>query len=250
MTGYDGECVVNCGDYFYPDTSQSQPICVDCSLIHDNCLKCQDDGTCLVCTNTTDLNGDLVVGYLTGGTCVTNPANCPAGTTVGTAQLNLCEPCDSICLTCEVTPDKCTSCDGLILYNDTCGECPDDLVEKDGVCVSCSTDCLTCSITFDNCTSCDTTGSKPYLYENKCLNVCPDFYYEDIALGECRLCADLVNLHCDQCATSTTCSYGGCNTPYVFNPDDSKCYDPTPTGYVNISGIAQKCDIGSDCATC
>ena len=61
--------------------------------------------------------------------------------------------------------------------------------------------------------------------------------------GECLEC-DLLGIGCSNCSSSSTCLT--CDADYVFL--DDKCYADTPTGYANVSGIAELC--AGDCETC
>lgn len=115
---------------------------------------------------------------------------------------------------------------------------------QNGTCGPCDSNCKTCKNDPFTCTSCDTASALAYLYQSKCLSVCPDLYYENLGEGVCSLCSSVSGLNCSNCSTASTCL--SCNTGYVLH--QSSCLNYVPTGFVNISGVAVACQ--GDCATC
>ena len=189
--------------------------------------------TCLSC-----VNGFFF--YL--GVC---ESSCPASITITNAVTNECDACNVECAQCAGTVDNCTSCaSNAALYNGSCvASCPTPLVINNGECTACDSSCLTCDTVYTNCTSCNTSSALPFLHNNQCLVTCPEFYYSDSLLGLCQPCSAL-NIGCNDCLTSSTCD--NCDANFVFL--SNQCHSTTPTGYVNISGIAHACT--GDCLTC
>ena len=161
---------------------------------------------------------------------------------------NTCDPCNPICLTCSVTTTNCLSCSAPnVFYNGSClSACPSGgtLAPLNGVCTPCDSTCLTCSLTVTNCTTCNISSANPFLMSNQCLTACPPNYYNVSVTGTCVLCAT-AGINCVNCASSSSCL--SCDTGFVFFQSTS-CLSTTPSGYVNISGIAVACT--GDCKTC
>ena len=161
---------------------------------------------------------------------------------------NTCDPCNTICLTCSITTSNCTACSSPnVFYNGSClSQCPSGgtLAPLHGVCTACDSTCLTCNNTVTNCTTCNINSANPYLMNNQCLTACPPTYYNVSLTGTCVLCAT-ANINCVNCSSASTCL--SCDTGFVFFQSTS-CLSVTPSGYVNISGIAVACT--GDCGTC
>ena len=80
-------------------------------------------------------------------------------------------------------------------------------------CVQCQSSCLTCSLAPTNCTSCDITSLNPYLNNNKCLSICPQFYYASNNTYTCVLCTP----PCETCTSGSISSCVTCQTGhYLF----------------------------------
>lgn len=223
-------CLANCPSTMFPDPSNS----LQCTNCVSPCATCTSISTCLSC-----VSGK----YYINGTCA---SSCPVDVYIANTFTNACDPCSTSCRTCSTTTTNCTSCvSPLLIYQFQClVSCPSPLVPQNNTCGPCDSNCLTCINDPFNCTSCNTNSSFAYLLNYKCLNSCPDTYYNNMALGICTLCSTVTGLNCVHCLSVSTCA--SCNTGYVLMAQT--CLNYTPSGYVNISGIAQPCT--GDCLTC
>lgn len=97
---HEFECKSQCPDGWVADDQSRSNVCERCS---DNCATCFGSrDQCSTCKPGFKLNTlDL--------TCV---QECPKDITVTMTKggIELCEPCDSKCVTCAGKPDYCTSC--------------------------------------------------------------------------------------------------------------------------------------------
>jgi proprotein convertase subtilisin/kexin type 5 len=150
----------------YPDLTQNPVVCVLCV------------SPCVTCTTLNFCNSCISTHFLYQNNCT---AQCPVGTTVGNTVTQLCDLCNTSCLTCAGTINNCTSCPGVqILYLGGCiDSCPSPLVYKPSIstCGPCDVQCKTCTGTSSNCTTCDPASSYQYYLNNTCLVVCPSLYY-------------------------------------------------------------------------
>jgi hypothetical protein len=223
-------CLANCVSGMYPDTNQNPTLCVACV---SPCITCTTQTACLSCANGSYL-------YLTS--CL---PSCPPNVSIANSITNVCQPCDSVCATCSTMVSNCTSCaNGTAYYNFNCvSTCPSGMVIKNGLCASCDSPCLSCSLTSTNCTSCDPATSTPHYLNYACMTVCPSTFYNESATGDCLACGSLF-INCQLCLNKSACI--SCDIGFVYL--NFQCLSTTPPGYVNISGIAQKCT--GDCGTC
>ena len=207
-----------------------------CTACVSPCATCTGQTSCITCAS-----GFFLSGTSCGTTCTT-------GTFIMNNSTNTCDPCNSICLTCSITTTNCLSCSSPnVFYNGSClSACPSGgtLAPLNGVCTPCDSTCLTCSLTVTNCTTCNISSANPFLMSNQCLTACPPNYYNVSVTGTCVLCAT-AGINCVNCASSSTCL--SCDLGFVFFQSTS-CLSATPSGYVNISGIAVACT--GDCKTC
>ena len=226
--------MADCGVSAYPDTAISPTTCTACV---SPCATCTAQTACITCAS-----GFFLSGTSCGTTCTVN-------TFIMNNATNTCDPCDAICLTCSLIVSNCTSCTSPnVFYNDSCqSSCPSGgtLAPLNGVCTACDATCLTCSISITNCTTCNTSSANPYFFTNQCLTTCPQTYYNVSVTGTCVLCVT-ANINCVNCSSASTCL--SCNTGFVFMQSTSQCLSVTPTGFVNISGIAVACT--GECKTC
>ncbi len=96
---------------------------------------------------------------LENGNCV---KNCSNGNFLDN---QICEKCDTSCQTCDQFNKNCTSCiDGEYL----------DTTSSIYSCNKCSDKCEKCSNGKDNCLTCKQNTTFQYLYNNNCLEKCPD----------------------------------------------------------------------------
>lgn len=82
-----------------------------------------------------------------------------------------------------------------------------------------------------------------YLYQNECLQLCPNFHYPD-TFKYCQLCSDFPARGCANCSSPSVCL--SCDAGYVLL--NGNCLLTTPDGYLNISGVATACQ--GDCELC
>ena len=89
--------------------------------------------------------------------------------------------CHKNCLTCknysdDDTAQNCLTCKNDFVYeNGNClKSCSEGYFEKEKICSECDSSCKSCNIIKENCTSCDQNSSNKYLFNNTCLEKCPD----------------------------------------------------------------------------
>ena len=118
---YQNSCLKasQCPLYFYPSTTYQ------CLACQPPCLTCTAPNVCLGCTNGT---------FKYGHSCINS---CPADFTVENLINRTCDPCSSICATCQSTVDNCTSCGpNTVWYEDSCQQnCTDRLYILETSCV-------------------------------------------------------------------------------------------------------------------
>ena len=108
------------------------------------------------------------------------------------------------------------------------------------VCQPCSSVCVTCSVAAENCTS-TTCPQNLFFLSNQCLSSCPDGYYADTALRQCKACATEClkcfgagAAACTKCSASaylqiglTTCA-ATCNPGEYANSVNNECTECNP----------------------
>ena len=174
--------------------------------------------------------------FLEGTSCV---ATCQPGYT---GVLRVCQQCVGNCLTCENDTSVCTSCVAstyLMEVNNTCvTSCGEGLFIKaiEQKCVYCDDPCKTCTNTSDTCLSC-LTG---VLFENNCLDTCPEKYYN--ISGKCMPCP----ANCSGCTGPNTCT--GCIDTFVLYT--GFCITRCPSTHaVIINSVCTACS-DSHCHQC
>ena len=233
-----------CNDGFFLTTTFT---CDSCSTICKTCVTTY--ATCLSCNSGS---------FLSGTNCI---LTCPDGT-YGDTLTGKCLTCDSSCKTCIAPGDSasCQSCMVGVLYG--------------GLCVACTTPCSTCNGLPTNCTAC--SGTK-YLYNNQCIDQCPNGYYMSISdnicykcnvacltcqgefASDCLTCADgtvLVSGRCSACdVTCLTCNGMGstnclsCESSFYL--EDSSCVSLCKTGYYMTDTPKKECiRCSSTCTAC
>jgi len=146
--------LINCSDGY----TLKNDICVikKCNI---HCKACkgysEDDNNqlCISCKNENDV--------LYKGNCLNN---CPNGHYKKDKE---CYECDKSCTSCNENPNYCTSCaDGKYLD------------ESKHICLKCSEYCETCNKFEENenhnCLSCKQNSNYKYLFNNNCLEKCPN----------------------------------------------------------------------------
>lgn len=222
--GYCLRVTVSCGSNKY----ESGGSCYPCS---DPCSNCVDSATYCTSCKADSTTGDLK--YLYNGECY---AECPSNTL---KKGITCIDCESLCKTCALSIDTCTSCnDGYKLYENQCViDCPSDTTVQidDYTCSDCDGGCKYCEGVYDNCTACNPTL---VLHENECLAYCYSGYFNDssvcVKCSGCKECEDSAD-NCIECDSSLLLY-------------DGKCVDSCPEGTYISTGTCESC--GDACKTC
>ncbi|KAL4508008.1 hypothetical protein ABPG72_021381 [Tetrahymena utriculariae] len=292
---FNNQCLSGCPDGYYQETNntcqQCDPSCKTCNNAgNTSCLSCSPsygylkNQTCIQCP--IQFYGDTT--NQTCQPCHSSCYSCDAGTSSdclscstnflqdrkcisicsngfwGNSSTHTCDQCDPNCLTCEPQgpSTSCLSCQSpLFLKNQSCipdcnpiGEYGDQITRK---CTLCDNTCYTCNQQYNiNCLSC--TGSLQ-LYQNQCLNVCPQFYYglNNVCQKKCpnSMYPDDTSNLCQPC--NPTC-------PTCFGSQISECYSCLAPYYLDINtcvlqcpsnkyknNLNQQCDLcDSSCLTC
>lgn len=103
---------------------------------------------------------------------------------------------------------------------------------------------MQCSGVEDNCTSCLNGTFLSFTQLNACVTSCEPLSFENATSNKCLSCASALN--CKNCSSATTCYECDIFTVYVFFGLNSSCLEAVPPGYVNVSGVAVKCDPSCD----
>jgi hypothetical protein len=113
--------------------------------------------------------------------------------------LRKCNNCNIKCKLCKSETD-CSSCENKYIYfslkNECLDECPNSYYKKQNeinnltikdsqyYCQKCKKGCMTCS-NENTCLSCE---ENYFIYNNNCLEICPDGFYPDYNNKECKVC--------------------------------------------------------------
>lgn len=156
---------------------------------------------------------------------------------------DLTSSCDDInCRTCGV-PAVCDDCeDNFSLMPDkTCGtQCGRGYWSNVGFCETCSESCDACHGII--CFSYSSIGTRPYLHNGVCLDVCPQGFYGKEYVG-CREC----HSSCKNCSGGESSTCTSCR-PGNFLQEGS-CLSECGAGFFpDDQSICRACD--SDCLKC
>jgi hypothetical protein len=166
ITNTSQTCVTLCGSGMYADLTLDPATCVSCK------------SPCATCTAVTTCQSCLSGFYFYNSTCT---SSCYPNITIANNATHNCDPCSSICLTCDGAINICTACNTpLVFYNGSCqSSCPSggSLAPDKGICTPCSSSCLTCSLSITNCTTCNTSSAYPYFVNYTCISTCPAYFY-------------------------------------------------------------------------
>ena len=92
---------------------------------------------------------------------------------------------------------------------------------SDNMCYLCSSFCTECVNYANNCTRCNNLNNiQFYLYQNNCVNNCPDGYYKTNNTNNfiCSIC----DIACKICfGLDTNCTV--CKTNYYFDTINNRC---------------------------
>jgi len=202
-----GSCYSICGDNVQASNEQ----CDDGNnLSGDGCdYKCQ-----------------LEDGYF----CEQNTAG-KLGPFADTSYAQSCNPCASDCTTCA-TASACSVC-ASTYYLDSTGACVNPCTgafyadTTTQSCLACPDLCATCS-DDSTCLTCTSTNA---LYNDLCLDTCPDGTYNGIDTSDSKRKCLTCPTNCVTCASASQCYT--CDTHYFLNSGTGSC---------------DQCD--STCATC
>ena len=243
-------CVNACPDGKWGDPSDNE--CKECyqnsTGPYFTCLTCDGNGNnkCLTCESGK---------FLHNGQCI---SQCPDGHWED-STVNECKQCyqsstgpSFTCATCSGDGDNnCMSCEsGRFLESNTCVyPCPDGKWgdPSDNECKECYQNstgpyftCRTCD--GDGNSKCLTCESGKFLHNGKCISECPDGYWEDSTVNECKQCHQDTDGPYYTCAT---CDAGGNNNCLSCIPGtflhNNQCLNPCPNGYWEDT-TAHKCE--------
>ena len=222
----EGECVFQCGDYFYPDNDE-------CKYCHEGCLTCTNGYSCETC--------DIEQGYyFKGGICT---QDCGIGYRAN-RYTGQCERCtQDFCGSCVNSKEICDYCfEGYFLFNNFCYK--DSCPVQSYLPTSDSVKCEPCPKNCDHCHSslaCDSCTMPFYLQGSECKGECDYYHYSD----ESRICRPCENTNCYRCnGDPKKCSQ--CQAPLIFY--DGDCVAECPEGTYEKNGYCEKCS--SRCQTC
>ncbi|EAR90733.2 zinc finger lsd1 subclass family protein (macronuclear) [Tetrahymena thermophila SB210] len=225
----NGICVSQCkSNQYLKQLTINSFVCTSCSSdFGTSCQQCNSQ-SCLKCES------PQFISELDNNSCVTD---CPPGQ-YGSEETNLCQNCENTrCSKCKFdknNPSQCTQCmkEYPYLYQ---GECLSECQE--GYFPDLDNNCQSCSSKYDpNCNQCDSEvchscspSSDLFLYNNTCVESCPDFYYPSYQdIKECKVCLDS---NCKQCNFLDPSKCLSCSGSYLFN---ETCVATCPFGtFVN-----------------
>ncbi|KAM3133418.1 hypothetical protein pb186bvf_014422 [Paramecium bursaria] len=221
-----------CKDGYYQNLQQ----CNQCSSI---CATCQNQATnCLTCSGSNrnasnQCNCDTGYIELSGvcrqcaspcSTCQTTQVYCTACTNSNMVlnsgvctlqQINLYQPCDLKCKTCQ-NFNQCLSCQDvnhILTFNQEC-ICQMGYLEIADTCIQCQAPCFACHVNPSQCTEC--IDSNQILTNNTC--VCPQGQYYSNENSICKLCDN----QCTTCISQNFCQ-NCAEKYYLFNNQCLPC---------------------------
>ena len=224
-----------CASGYYIDTGPtacktcSDPHCTSCTSLGLTCLTCEDEyfrnNISMACDPCSDgckscTSGTMCTQCLPGSLALNNAcfATCP----------DSYYPSNGVCLPCLTDCKNCTSatdCSGCVedryLYQPSYGTfqcleaCPDrNYNDSERVCHECIENCLNCT----NGTTCDKCHGAFYTtIHGRCVNPCPDYYFEVTETMTCDPCM----LHCIGCTNATKCL--DCDYYYYEDLGNTQC---------------------------
>jgi proprotein convertase subtilisin/kexin type 5 len=158
-----------------------QPDCATCSGNNYTCSSC-NTGTFLLDTS-----------------CVTK---CPYVGYYQNSTSRVCAPCNPSCLVCVASTTDCISCQPTALYSSRAclASCPPEhFTSADGNCYPCDPACKNCTGSLNS--ECSVCNSGYYLMGNTCDITCPEPFYANTTLLECKEC----KYYCNGCTTRDNC---------------------------------------------
>lgn len=204
------------------------------------CATCME-GDRLSCTGCWQHTADIALNFLMtftdgqSGQCLTE---CDFNYTSNGTPDHRCTKCDESCNGCQdngVVDDtqQCLTCATthpfrLADTNFCLNTCKQGIFERtlfqdsEFVCDTCTVPCLGCYGTKDNCTTCDQQATLRNLWNNECIEICPDG--STSVAGVCTPCTS----PCDNCigAPSICLDCDGSNGRSLLL--NNTCYDDCP----------------------
>jgi proprotein convertase subtilisin/kexin type 5 len=153
---YSNQCLMNCPNSFWGNPSTN-----NCDACTPGCVTCFGSGlsACTVCGS--DASSNVYYKHIGNTVCGTT---CPNGQFTSASIPNLCQPCSSVCVTCQGTAENCTSStcaeNYYFLTNECLVSCPNNYYADRSLrqCIGCTTGCTTCFGTgTTSCTVCSST---------------------------------------------------------------------------------------------
>ena len=222
---FKGECIDTCPI----GTVRVDGTCKYCDSRDCNACRPQNLAYCECC------NEKLL---LYKGECKTA---CPAGTYMKEGE---CIDCKIPCKECK-NEASCTKCvQPFLLRGDTCvSQCPAGEVMVNGVCLSCrSKDCEIC--TASDLNKCEKCKGKMFIFNDLCVEKCPEKYTYDPVSLRCKPCPKL----CDICNTKGECIK--CSNGFYKSPADStQCVPCDNKRQVVVGDTCKLCKV-DNCLKC
>ena len=222
---FKGECIDTCPI----GTVRVDGTCKYCDSRDCNACRPQNLAYCECC------NEKLL---LYKGECKTA---CPAGTYMKEGE---CIDCKIPCKECK-NEASCTKCvQPFLLRGDTCvSQCPAGEVMVNGVCLSCrSKDCEIC--TASDLNKCEKCKGKMFIFNDLCVEKCPEKYTYDPVSLRCKPCPKL----CDICNTKGECIK--CSNGFYKSPADStQCVPCDNKRQVVVGDTCKICKV-DNCLKC
>lgn len=254
-----GTACKSCGGGLYLIARKCVPECPEGYFLgNQSCLACQS--SCKTCSNNSTCDsckpsvgsasaGELFVWDPQSSKC-TNRSGCLEGRFVFlniSTSLYSCQPCQSSCATCFLSPSNCTSCSAPLLFfaletGGSClSACPNGYYSASGGCQACSSNCRTCLSESDKCSSC---APPAFLLGAKCVGSCPNGTYASQAGSRCEQCSSncarcFGKYSCSECQPVSGVSY------YLYN---SLCVTSCPAGTLAAGKECREC--AQNCSTC
>ena len=162
---------------------------------------------------------------------------CPDGFFENVAG-HTCDPCDSLCLTCDGNSTHCQSCqisspfEAFLLDSSCLQSCPVGFFRNftTHACNACEDLCETCDGTAVYCQSCKPSGAfEAFLLssDSSCVASCPDGFFENFTEHTCDSC----DPRCEICDINSTncqvCDSLGTFESFLFD-ENSSCLEICP----------------------
>ncbi|KAL4456738.1 hypothetical protein ABPG73_014764 [Tetrahymena malaccensis] len=166
----NNSCVQNCDLSTSQFIDKSNPLQYYCRLCNQQCLTCKDEFSCATCYQ----------GYF--------------------LKEKQCFACHDSCQICKgPNSTDCIRCKNGLFYQYSTSKCAmgceSNEFIQDQTCIQCEKSCKNCQ-NLQNCQSCNTGY---YLFQNTCVQNCPNGYQKNTISQSCDLCEDYTNKSCLFC---------------------------------------------------